>query len=160
MNMNLRKILLTSIVLVPIMTFTTFANQKIIPAGANKSVKGTKEYFTGDARIDMVYNSTKETPVSAGYVTFEPGARTDWHIHPKGQQLIVISGVGLTQEWGGKIQEIKSGDVMICPPNVKHWHGAAPDIAMTHLAITGYDEDGNGVEWMEKVTEEQYSEKF
>lgn len=163
MNMNnnkkFKRVLLASILLIPIMSLTTFADQIIIPAGTNKSVKGPEEYFTGDAQIDMLYNPTKETPVSAGYVTFEPGARTNWHIHQKGQQLIVTSGVGLTQEWGGKIQEIRSGDVVICPPNVKHWHGAAPETAMTHLAVTSYDEKGNGVEWMEKVTDKQYSEK-
>ena len=133
----------------------TFSEQIFIPVGTNKSVKGGSN-FTGTARIDMLYGATKERPVSAGYVTFEPGARTDWHTHNKGQQLIVTSGIGFTQEWGGKLQVIKPGDVIICPPNVKHWHGASPDTAMTHLAITNYDENGEAVRWLEKVTNNQY----
>jgi quercetin dioxygenase-like cupin family protein len=93
--------------------------------------------------------------VSGAYVTFEPGARTAWHVHPAGQRLVVISGVGRTQEWGKAVQEIHPGDVVVCPPGVKHWHGAAPTIALTHLAVTGVV-DGKSVEWMEKVAEGQY----
>ena len=89
----------------------------------------------------------------ARYVTFEPGARSAWHTHPAGQRLIVVSGVGRTQEWGKPVQVIRPGDVVWCPPGVKHWHGAAPDTAMTHLAVTGAV-DGRSVTWMEKVIEE------
>ena len=88
--------------------------------------------------------------------TFEPGARTNWHTHPLGQTLLVTFGVGLTQEWGGPVQIIRQGDVVLCPPNVKHWHGAAPDTTMTHLAI-GERLDGKSVTWMEQVSDEQYN---
>jgi 4-carboxymuconolactone decarboxylase len=93
---------------------------------------------------------------SAGSVTFAPGARSAWHTHPAGQQLIVTAGRGLTQEWGGPITEIQAGDVIWCPPGVKHWHGAAPDSSMTHTAITAAVGEKN-VDWMEKVTDEQYA---
>ena len=89
-------------------------------------------------------------------VTFEPGARSAWHTHPAGQRLVVISGVGLTQEWGKPVQVIRPGDVVWCPPGVKHWHGAASATAMTHLAVTG-TVDGKNVKWMEKVSDEQYN---
>jgi quercetin dioxygenase-like cupin family protein len=89
-------------------------------------------------------------------VTFEPGSRSAWHTHPAGQRLVVKSGVGLTQEWGKPTQAIRPGDVVWCPPGVKHWHGASPTTAMTHLAVTG-TEDGKNVTWMEKVTDEQYN---
>lgn len=93
--------------------------------------------------------------VSAAYVTFEPGARSAWHTHPAGQRLIVTSGVGLTQQEGKPVQVIRAGDVISCPADVKHWHGAAPGSAMTHLAITGMV-DGKSVNWKELVTDEQY----
>ena len=93
-----------------------------------------------------------------GSVTFEPGARSNWHIHPVGQALIVTSGVGLTQEWGKPIREIRAGDVVVCPAGVKHWHGASPNSAMTHIAVTE-DKDGSCVQWLEKVTDEQYGGK-
>jgi quercetin dioxygenase-like cupin family protein len=118
-------------------------------------VPGPSDFFTGQARIDPVWPAGAEINASGGLVTFEPGARSAWHTHPKGQHLMVVSGVGLTQEWGGPIQEIRAGDVVWCPPGVKHWHGAAPRTAMTHLAITG-SENGKNVEWMEKVSDEQY----
>ena len=101
----------------------------------------------------MVFPATKELPASAAFVTFEPGARTAWHTHPAGQTLVVTAGVGLTQEWGGPVIEIGTGDVVKCPAGVRHWHGAGPDSAMTHMAITG-EVDGKNVEWMEKVTDE------
>jgi quercetin dioxygenase-like cupin family protein len=90
-------------------------------------------------------------------VTFEPGARSNWHTHPSGQRLLVVSGVGLTQEWGKAVQEVRAGDMLWCPPGVKHWHGAGPTAAMSHLAITGTTRDGKNVNWMEKVTDEQYN---
>ncbi|MCC3261927.1 cupin domain-containing protein, partial [Paenibacillus polymyxa] len=111
---------------------------------------------TGRARIDPVWPADKNINASGGLVTFEPGARSAWHTHPAGQRLVVTSGVGLTQEWGKPVQVIRPGDVVWCPPGVKHWHGAAPGTAMTHLAITG-TVDGKNVTWMEKVTDAQYN---
>lgn len=131
------------------------ANQKITRAGDQASVAGPADFFTGRARIDPVWSADKNINASGGLVTFEPGARSAWHTHPAGQQLVVISGVGLTQEWGKPIQVIRAGDVVWCPPGIKHWHGAASSTAMTHLAVTG-TVDGKNVTWMEKVTDEQY----
>ncbi len=133
-------------------------SQTIARAGSQPSAKGAAEYFTGNVRIDPLFPAKDSAPFSGAYVTFEPGARSAWHIHPAGQHLLVTSGVGRTQEWGGSIEEIKAGDVIWCPPKVKHWHGASPTTAMTHNAITG-TLDGKNVEWMEKVTDEQYNGK-
>ena len=129
--------------------------QQITRAGAQASVPGPADFFTGRARIDPVWPADKNINASGGLVTFEPGARSAWHTHPAGQRLVVVSGVGLTQEWGKPIQEIRPGDVVWCPPGVKHWHGAGPATAMTHLAISG-TLDGSAVTWMEKVSDEQY----
>ena len=133
-------------------------SQAISRAGSQPSAKGSAEYFTGNVRVDPLFPAKDGAPFSGSYVTFEPGARSAWHIHPTGQHLIVTSGVGRTQEWGGPIEEIKAGDVIWCPPKIKHWHGASPTTAMTHIAITGVL-NGKGVEWMEKVTDEQYNGK-
>jgi quercetin dioxygenase-like cupin family protein len=129
--------------------------QKITRAGEQASVPGPADFFTGRARIDPVWPADQNINASGGLVTFEPGARSAWHTHPAGQQLVVTAGVGLTQEWGKPIQVIRPGDVVWCPPGIKHWHGAAPGTAMTHLAVTG-TVDGKNVTWMEKVTDEQY----
>jgi quercetin dioxygenase-like cupin family protein len=103
--------------------------------------------------------AAKDTaPFSGAYVTFEPGARSAWHTHPAGQHLIVTHGVGWTQAWGGPIVEIRAGDVVWCPPGVKHWHGATPTTAMTHIALTGTDR-GKNVDWLEKVSDEQYMKR-
>jgi quercetin dioxygenase-like cupin family protein len=102
-----------------------------------------------------LFPATGENNASGAYVTFEAGARSAWHTHPAGQRLVVTSGVGLTQEWGKPVQEIHPGDVIVCPPGVKHWHGAAPASSMTHLAVTGSVE-GKSVQWLEKVTDAQY----
>lgn len=131
------------------------AHTTLTPNGSQPSLKGPEQYFTGNARIDMLFPVSEATNVSGAYVTFEPGARSAWHTHPAGQTLIVMAGLGWTQEWGGPIQEIRPGDVLICPPGVKHWHGASPTTAMTHLTVTG-DLDGKNVEWLEKVSDEQY----
>ncbi|MEM5277562.1 cupin domain-containing protein [Cupriavidus taiwanensis] len=133
----------------------TVASQQIARAGSQPSVTGPADYFTGRARIDPVWPADQHINASGGLVTFEPGARSAWHTHPAGQRLVVVSGVGLTQEWGKPVQEIRPGDVVWCPAGVKHWHGAAPATAMTHLAVTGTVE-GKNVTWMEKVTDEQY----
>jgi quercetin dioxygenase-like cupin family protein len=132
--------------------------QTISRAGTQASIKGPAEYFTGNVRIDPLFPPNDSAPFSGAYVTFEPGARSAWHIHPTGQHLLVTAGVGRTGEWGGRVEEIKAGDVIWCPPKVKHWHGASPTTAMTHIAITGTI-NGKNVEWMEKVTDEQYNGK-
>lgn len=129
--------------------------QTVMQSGSQTSFKDPTEYFTGNVKVDMLFAPTKTLPASGARVAFEPGARTAWHTHPAGQTLVVTSGVGLTQEWGGPIVEIRPGDVVKCPAGVRHWHGARPDSAMTHLAITG-DAGGKNVEWLEKVTDEQY----
>lgn len=129
--------------------------QQITRAGQQASMPGPAEYFSGSVRVDPVWPADRNINASGALVTFEPGARSAWHTHPAGQHLQVISGVGLTQEWGKPVQIIRPGDVVWCPPGVKHWHGAAPDTAMTHLAVTG-TVDGKNVTWMEKVSDEQY----
>ena len=130
-------------------------SQTISRAGSQPSVKGSAEYFTGNVRIDPLFPANDSAPFSGAYVTFEPGARSAWLIHPTGQHLLVTAGVGRTGEWEGKVEEIKAGDVIWCPPKVKHWHGASPTTALTHIAITG-TVNGKNVEWMEKVSDEQY----
>ncbi|VVP12713.1 cupin domain-containing protein [Pseudomonas fluorescens] len=134
------------------------ASQKITRAGEQASMTGPADYFTGHVRVDPLTTATAELNTSTVYVTFEPGARSAWHTHPAGQYLVVTAGVGRTQEWGKAVQELRPGDVVFCPPGVKHWHGAAPSTAMTHIAITGM-RNGNNVRWMEKVSDEQYSTK-
>ncbi|GFH63440.1 MAG: 4-carboxymuconolactone decarboxylase [Candidatus Desulfovibrio kirbyi] len=135
-------------------------SQTITKTGTQASIKGPDAFFTGAVRIDPLFGAKHpDAPFTGGYVTFEPGARSFWHTHPTGQHLLVISGVGRTGEWQGKVEEIKAGDILWCPPSVKHWHGASPDKAMTHMAITGTLPDGKNVEWMEPVTGEQYNIK-
>lgn len=123
--------------------------------GSRPSQKGPEEYFTGTVRIDPLVQAPGPSRVTAGLVTFEPGARSAWHTHPLGQTLIVTAGLGWTQCEGGPIEEIRPGDVLWCPPGTKHWHGASPDTAMSHIAITEML-NGKNVEWLEKVTDEQY----
>jgi 4-carboxymuconolactone decarboxylase len=130
------------------------SGQSISRAGSQKPSGGPAEFFTGAVTVTPVFPARTGFP-SAASVSFTPGARSAWHTHPAGQQLIVTAGRGLTQEWGGPITEIQAGDVIWCPPGIKHWHGAAPDSAMTHTAITAAV-DGKNVEWMEKVSDEQY----
>ena len=129
--------------------------QSVTRAGSQPSTKGPAEYFTGNVRVDPLFAANESAPYSGAYVTFEPGARSNWHTHPTGQRLIVTQGVGRTREWGGPIVEVRAGDHVWCPPGVKHWHGASPTTAMTHIALTG-TRNGKNVEWMEKVTDEQY----
>ncbi|WP_233235794.1 cupin domain-containing protein [Bordetella sp. LUAb4] len=129
--------------------------QIITGAGTQPSVSGPAENFTGRVRVDPLWPANNEITASGALVTFEPGARSAWHTHPAGQRLVVTSGVGLTQEWGKPVQVIRPGDVVWCPPGVKHWHGAASRTAMTHLAITA-TVDGKNVSWMEKVSDAQY----
>jgi quercetin dioxygenase-like cupin family protein len=123
--------------------------------GSQPFANGPAEHFTGAARIDPLFEAPDPARASSASVTFEPGAHTAWHAHPLGQTLIVTSGVGWTQCWGGQVEEIRPGDVIWCPPDVKHWHGATPTTAMTHIAIVERL-DGKTVAWMEKVSDEQY----
>jgi quercetin dioxygenase-like cupin family protein len=119
------------------------------------SNKGPSAWFTGSVRIEPLFEALGPARVRCAGVTFEPGARTAWHTHPLGQTLIVTSGVGLAQRHGGSVEEIRPGDVIWFAPNEKHWHGATPATAMTHIAIQEALE-GKVVEWMEPVTDEQY----
>ena len=128
----------------------------IKPSGSQASAKGPAEYFTGTVRVDPLFSAPDPARARGATVTFEPCARSNWHTHPLGQTLIVTSGCGLVQRWGGPIKIIRPGDVICCAADEKHWHGAMPHTAMTHIAI---QEELNGkvVEWMEKVTDEQYN---
>ena len=137
---------------------TGTTGQVIARNGSQPSGVGSNATFTGNVRHDPLFRSNEAAPYSASYVTFEPGARSFWHTHPTGQRLVVVSGVGLTSTEDGKVVEIKAGDVVWCPPDVKHWHGASPTTAMTHMALTGM-KDGKNVTWMEEVSDEQYNVK-
>lgn len=129
--------------------------QIVYKLGTFKPYKGSEKVFTGDVRVDPWYPAGNGMRNVGASVTFEPGARSHWHTHPVGQALIVTSGIGLTQEWGKPIQEVRPGDVIICPVGVKHWHGAAPNSSMTHISIAE-DKDGSCVDWLEEVTDDQY----
>jgi len=124
-------------------------------SGSQPSGEGPADYFTGTVRIDPLFNPPAPARVFGASVTFEPGARTAWHTHPLGQTLIVTAGAGRAQRWGGTIEEIRPGDVVWIPPGEKHWHGATPSTAMTHIAIQEQIE-GKAVEWLEQVSDEQY----
>ena len=127
-------------------------------AGSRPSTKGSADWFTGTVRLDPLFDSPEPARAAGASVTFEPGARTAWHTHPFGQTLIVISGVGRIQRWGGPVEEIRPGDVVWFAPDEKHWHGASPTTAMTHIAIQE-KRDGKPVAWMEHVTDDQYNGK-
>lgn len=124
--------------------------------GSRPSAKGSSEWFTGTVRVDPLFDAQEPARVNGASVTFEPAARTAWHTHPLGQTLVVTAGCGCVQRWGGAIEEIHPGDVVWIPAGEKHWHGAAPTTAMTHIAIQERL-DGKIVDWMEKVSDEQYS---
>ncbi len=128
---------------------------KIKRVGSQPSAKGSSEWFTGTVRVDPLFLAPDPALVSCASVTFEPGARTAWHTHPLGQTLIVTAGSGWAAREGGPIEEIHPGDVVWFPPNEKHWHGATPATAMTHIAIQE-KHDGKVVDWMEQVSDEQY----
>ncbi len=127
----------------------------IIRSGSQPSAKGPADWFTGTVRIDPLFDAAEPARVGGASVTFEPGARTAWHTHPLGQTLIVTAGCGRAQRWGGPVEEIRPGDVIWFPPGEKHWHGAAPATAMTHIAIQE-QLDGKAVDWLEHVSDEQY----
>ena len=128
---------------------------EIMRSGSAPSGKGPAEYFTGTVRLDPLFTAPEPARAVGALVTFEPGARTAWHTHPLGQTLIVTSGLGRAQREGGPIEEIRPGDVVWFPPGEKHWHGASPTTAMTHIAIQER-KDGATVEWLEHVTDEEY----
>ena len=123
--------------------------------GEQSSQKGPDAWFTGQVRIDPLHMAPEPARVGAASVTFEPGARTAWHTHPLGQTLIIVSGTGWVQREGGPVEEVRPGDVVWFPPGVRHWHGATPTNAMTHIAIQE-SLDGKAVDWFEKVSDEQY----
>ena len=127
----------------------------ITRSGSKPSERGPSEWFTGTVRIDPLFRAPDPARAAGASVTFEPGARTAWHLHPFGQTLIVIAGCGRAQRWGGPIETIRPGDVISIAPGEKHWHGASPTTAMTHIAIQERL-DGKAVEWMEQVTDDQY----
>jgi quercetin dioxygenase-like cupin family protein len=129
---------------------------KITRSGSQASAKGPSEYFTGTVRIDAPFAGEEPARIGGATVTFEPGARTAWHTHPLGQTLIVTTGLGWVQREGEPIEEISPGDIVWLAPGEKHWHGATPTTAMTHIAIAE-KLNGSPVDWLEKVTDEQYS---
>lgn len=132
-------------------------SQALFPAGSRPSAYANHENFIGHVRVDPGFQSREPARSYGAYVTFEPEARTNWHIHPLGQTLIVTSGKGIIQEWGKHPTIIRQGDIVVCPPGVKHWHGAAPDTAMTHLAISEWAE-GMTTKWLEKVVDDDYQD--
>jgi len=127
--------------------------------GTQPSGTGPADWFTGTVRIDPLFQANVPARAAGANVTFEPGARTAWHTHPLGQVLIITAGCGRAQSWSGPIEELRPGDVVWFPPGEKHWHGAAPKTAMSHIAIQEAL-DGKVVEWMEHVTEDQYHGKI
>ena len=136
-------------------THTEKISMEIKRIGSQPSSKGPADWFTGTVRIDPLFQPNAPARTSGASVTFEPGARTAWHTHPLGQTLIVTAGFGWVQQEGGPIEEIHPGDVISIPPGEKHWHGATPTTAMTHIAIQEAL-DGKAVDWLEKVSDEQY----
>ena len=154
------KLIAAAIIVLSIGASTAFAAESpeiaVTRLGSQPSETGAEKNFTGAVRVDSRFQAAAPARVGGGIVTFEPGARTAWHKHPLGQTLIVTAGVGQVQAWGEPIQEIRPGDVVWIPPEVKHWHGASPVIGMSHIAISERL-DGKGVEWLEKVSDAQYS---
>jgi quercetin dioxygenase-like cupin family protein len=128
---------------------------EIVRNGAQRAAEGSSEYFTGVVRIDPLFRAPVPARGTGASVTFEPGARTAWHTHPLGQTLIVTAGRGRVQRWGGAIEEVRPGDVVWIAPGEKHWHGATPTAAMTHIAIQEAV-DSKTVDWREKVSDEQF----
>ena len=123
--------------------------------GSRPSGKGPAEWFTGAVRVDPLFEAPDPARVRGAAVTFEPGARTAWHTHPLGQTLVILSGLGWAQSEGGPVEELRPGDVVWFPPGLRHWHGATPTTAMTHLAI--HEKlDGKAVEWLEHVSDDEY----
>jgi quercetin dioxygenase-like cupin family protein len=132
---------------------------QVIRSGAQPSGRGSVDYFTGPVRLDPLFRAQHPSFVSGSLVTFEPGSRSAWHTHPLGQALIVTAGLGWVQQWGGPVQEMRPGDIVRFPPGVKHWHGATATTAVVHIAIQE-ELNGKNVEWLEKVSAEQYEAKL
>lgn len=153
--MNTVTVMLTTTVL---LAATSAEAQKLdVTRSGSRAVRpGPAANFTGDVRVEMLFEALDPSHASGGTVTFAPGARTAWHSHPRGQVLIVTAGIGRVQQWGGPLEQIRAGDVVRIPSGAKHWHGASPDTSMTHIAITEH-RNRTVVEWMEKVSDEQYN---
>lgn len=128
---------------------------EITRIGSKPSVPGSAEWFSGQVRMDSFFKGTGDSRIGGALVSFEPGARTIWHTHPLGQAIIVVAGVGWVQREGGPVEEIKPGDIVYFEPGEKHWHGATPTTAMSHIAILE-SLDGKNTDWMERVSDEQY----
>jgi quercetin dioxygenase-like cupin family protein len=138
----------------------TDAMQSITRFGTLPAYKGSSQYFTGTAWVQPLFEAKfPQCPITGAYVTFEPGARSHWHEHPVGQHLIATAGIGFTGTEDGKVQEFRAGDVIWCPPGVKHWHGAALHSSMTHFAFTGTLPEGMNTKWLEPVTDEEYNSR-
>jgi quercetin dioxygenase-like cupin family protein len=132
------------------------ADQNISRASSRRSVLGPSEHFTGQVAVAPAWRRDDGINAAGAIVHFDAGAHSAWHTHPTGQRLLILSGHGLTQEWGKSLQHLAPGDIVYCAPGVKHWHGAAPNSPMSHLAVTG-SVGGTNVSWMEKVTDDQYT---
>ncbi|HJX29215.1 MAG TPA: carboxymuconolactone decarboxylase family protein [Thermoanaerobaculia bacterium] len=150
------KLLTTTILSLSLVTSASAQTISIARSGSQPSRLGPAENFTGSVRVDPLFQASDPARASGGLVTFEPGARSAWHSHPLGQVLIVTAGTGRVQQWGGPIDEIRQGDVVRIPPGVKHWHGAAPTTSMAHIAVVE-QLDGKSTDWMEQVSDAQYS---
>jgi 4-carboxymuconolactone decarboxylase len=150
------KLLTTTILSLSLVTSASAQTISIARSGSQPSRPGPAENFTGSVRVDPLFQASDPARATGGLVTFEPGARSAWHSHPLGQVLIVTAGTGRVQQWGEPIDEIRQGDVVRIPPGVKHWHGAAPTTSMAHIAIVE-QLDGKSTDWMEQVSDAQYS---
>ena len=159
MRITLATLLITSFLSIGASAMDTQNNidtQTITKASDLPEIEGSDENFTGEVAITPLTKVTDGINATSDYVSFNASARSFWHTHPKGQYLVVTEGEGLVQEWGKAAEKIGVGDVIFCPPGIKHWHGANGKTAMTHLALTGSDEDGNNVDWLEPVSDAQY----
>ena len=136
-------------------SFMVADSQSITKESEMKSLKGDESIFSGDVQVKMMFDSNEWRNFSGGYVEFSQGARSAWHTHPNGQTLVVVDGEIITQEWGKKPSIAKAGDIITCPPHIKHWHGATQKSHGAHIALTGA-KNGNVVEWLEKVDDLQY----
>ncbi|MDQ2819916.1 MAG: cupin domain-containing protein [Pseudomonadota bacterium] len=149
------KLIIASMLALSLSAAASAQEMVINRAAEQASMKPPAQNFTGNVRVAPLFAERAPLPSSAAAVTFEPGARSAWHTHPAGQYLIVTHGAGRVRQWGGKVQEIRAGDVVWTPPGMKHWHGAAPTTGITHIALQD-KVGGRNVDWMEKVSDEQY----
>jgi len=152
----MKQLTLTAIALTLFATTSAYAeSSQYMPGGLRPSMKGPEANSTGSVTVDPLYSSNEHTSNTGGHVTFEPGARSAWHTHPAGQVLIVTTGTGWVQEDGGEKRVMRAGDVIWCPPDVKHWHGATATNGVGHIAIANM-KDGKNVAWLEQVSDAQY----